>query len=142
MKDGLISKLIITKTRHRRTQYKKIIDTLPVLCADKNYQGIDDVIWTGTNLVETDFMPFYSDADQWSVTYHVKIEIVNPNDQPDPNTSLRPRTVTMARQTHIFNTNLQKELLSEFEQDSKIKYQKCSKFLANKKALITIAFGQ
>ena len=43
MKDGPISKLIITKTGSRPTQYKKIIDTLPVLCADKNYQGLDEV---------------------------------------------------------------------------------------------------
>ena len=52
MKDGPTSKSIITKTKHQPTQYKKIIDTLPVLCADKNYQGIDDVIWTGHDLVE------------------------------------------------------------------------------------------
>ena len=37
MKDSPISKLIITKTGHRSTQYKKIVDTLPVLCVDKNY---------------------------------------------------------------------------------------------------------
>ena len=37
MKDGPIFKLRITETRHRPTQYKKVIDTLPVLCADKNY---------------------------------------------------------------------------------------------------------
>ena len=52
MKDNPISKLIITKTGHQPSQYKKIIDTLPILCADKNYQGIDDVIWTRNNLVE------------------------------------------------------------------------------------------
>ena len=44
MKDGPISKLLITKTRHRPTQFKKITDTLPVLCADKNFQGLDKVI--------------------------------------------------------------------------------------------------
>ena len=64
MKDGQTSKLIITKTGHWPTQYKKIIDTLPILCADKNYQGIDDVIWTGNDLVETDFMPTYPNANQ------------------------------------------------------------------------------
>ena len=57
MKDGLISKLIIIETGYRSTQYKKVIDTLPVLCADKNYQGLDEVIQTGTNLVERDFTP-------------------------------------------------------------------------------------
>ena len=35
IKDGLISKLLITNTGHRPTQYKKIVDTLPVLCADR-----------------------------------------------------------------------------------------------------------
>ena len=45
MKDGSISKLLINETGHKSTQYKKITDTLPVLCADKNYQGINDVIW-------------------------------------------------------------------------------------------------
>ena len=34
MKDGRIFKLIITKTRHRATQYKNIIDTLPVFCTE------------------------------------------------------------------------------------------------------------
>ena len=37
MKDSLISKLIITKTGHQSTQYKKIINTLPILCIDNNY---------------------------------------------------------------------------------------------------------
>ena len=35
MKDGLLSKLTITKGGQQATQYKKIIDALPVFCADK-----------------------------------------------------------------------------------------------------------
>ena len=46
MKDGPISKLLIIKTGHRPTQFKKITDTLPVLCADKNFQGLDEVLRT------------------------------------------------------------------------------------------------
>ena len=71
MKDGLISKLLITKTWHRPTQFKKITDTLPVLCKDKNFRGLNEVLRTGRNLVETDFMPTYPDAAQWSTTYHM-----------------------------------------------------------------------
>ena len=56
MKDGPISKLLITETRHRLTQFKKIIDTLPVLCADKNIRGLDEVFRTGINLVESNFI--------------------------------------------------------------------------------------
>ena len=35
MKEGPIFKLLITKTGHRTTQFKKITDTIPVLFADK-----------------------------------------------------------------------------------------------------------
>ena len=78
MKDGPISKLIITKTRHRATQYKKIIDTLPILCATKNYQGIADVIQNRINLVEADFTPIYPNTNLWLKTYKKEIISVNP----------------------------------------------------------------
>ena len=47
MKDSPISKLLITETGHRPIKFKKITDTLPVLCADKNFQSLDEVIRTG-----------------------------------------------------------------------------------------------
>ena len=62
--------------------------------------------------------------------------------QLNTTTGLHPCTATMARQTNVFNPNLQKELLSEFDWNSKIRSQEYSKFLANRKALITIIFGQ
>ena len=45
MNNFLISKLKITKTRHRPSQYKKIIGTLSIslLYIDKNYQGLNDI---------------------------------------------------------------------------------------------------
>ena len=45
-------------------------------------------------------------------------------------------------QTHVFDANLQKEPLSEYEWNTKNKSQEYAKFLADKKALITILFGQ
>ena len=39
MKDGLISKLLITETGYRPTHFKKVNNTLPVLCADKNSEA-------------------------------------------------------------------------------------------------------
>ena len=56
MKDGCISKLTITKTGHQATQYKKIIDTLPVLCVDKNFRYTNDILCTWTNLQEATFL--------------------------------------------------------------------------------------
>ena len=35
MKDDPLSKLTITETGHRPSQFKKICDALPVFCADK-----------------------------------------------------------------------------------------------------------
>ena len=68
MKNGQISKLLFNKTGHRPIQYKKITDTLPVLCADKNYWGIDDIIWNRIDQVKRDFMTTYPDVTQWSNT--------------------------------------------------------------------------
>ena len=48
----------------------------------------------------------------------------------------------MMERTQVFDTNLQKEWISEYERDSKNKSQEYAKFLAEKKALITILFGQ
>ena len=43
---------------------------------------------------------------------------------------------------HVLNANIQKQLLSEFNQKSKIKSQEFSKFIADKKVLMVIIFGQ
>ena len=56
MKDGPIYKLTITKRGHRLSQFKKMSDALPVLCVDKNYQGLNEVLHTGYDQVKTDFM--------------------------------------------------------------------------------------
>ena len=57
MNNGPLSKLTITEGGQRATQYKKIIDTLPVFCADKGYKFIDNVIRTNTEQVRSAFMP-------------------------------------------------------------------------------------
>ena len=63
MKDGLISKLTITKTGHRTSQFKKIHDALLVFCADKNYGGLNEVLHTRRDKVKDDFAPAYPDAN-------------------------------------------------------------------------------
>ena len=94
MKDGPISKLIITKTGHRPTQYTTIVDTLPVLCANKNFQDLDDVFRTENDLVEVDFMPLYLDAIQWSTTHYVQISTVSLMDIPQADGSRPTRFET------------------------------------------------
>ena len=63
MKDSPISKLTITETGHRPSQFKKICDALPVFCADKNYSGLNEVLCTGRDKVEDDFMLAYLNAN-------------------------------------------------------------------------------
>ena len=107
MKDGCISKLTITETGHQATQYKKIILTLPVLCADKNYRGIDDVLRNRVDLVEADFTPSYPNADLWSNTYDVDITTIDQTAALLADGS-RPPIIRLERQTHVFDPNLQK----------------------------------
>ena len=115
MKDGCISKLTIAETGHQATRYKKIVDTLPVLCGDKNYRCIDDILCTWIDLDKADFTPPYPDANRWSNTYNVEIKTVNPLGTPDPGTNERPPIIVVSTQTQIFDANLQKWLLSDFE---------------------------
>ena len=86
-------------------------------------------------------MPPYPNATQWSTTQHIQVSIVDPNDPEQPD-GLHPIRYEMIEQTLIFDANPQKELLSEYKRNSKNKSQKYAKFLADKKDLITILFGQ
>ena len=115
MKNGLISKLTITKTGHRPFQFKKISDTLSVLCVDKNFRGLDEVLRTGRDLVKDDFIPPYPDINLRSTTLHVQIIIVDPDNEVDKDTGERPLCYQMMEQTHVFDANLQKELLLEYQ---------------------------
>ena len=115
MKDGSLYKLTITKTGHRPSQFKKISDSLPALCVDKNYQGLDEVLCNGRDPVETDFMPDYPNTNLWSTTHHVQVSIVDPDNNPDDVTGEHPVQYQMMEQAHVFDANLQKELLLEYE---------------------------
>ena len=108
MKDGYISKFIITKIGHQATQYKKIIDTLPVLCTDKNFRYIDDVVCTWTYLQEATSLPPYPDPARWSNTYSVEIKSAGLAVAPDANTGECPVIISLVQKTHVFDTNLQK----------------------------------
>ena len=78
-------------------------------------------------------MSQYPDALQWSITHHVGVSTVNPTDVADAVTGERQARFEMMKQTYVFDANLQKELLTEYERDFKNKSQEYAKFLANKK---------
>ena len=110
MKDGPISKLTITKTGHRPSQFKKIRNALPVFCADNNYGGLDEVLRTGRDQVKNDFISAYSDVNQWSTTHHIQVATVNPTGTTgiDETTRERPVRYQTVEQTIVINANLQK----------------------------------
>ena len=141
MKDVPLSKLTITKGGQRATQYKKIVDALPVFCADKGYKFINNVIRTNTKQVRSAFMPTYPLASRWSNTYHVQVETVDPTAIPDAITLLCAPIITVQKRTNVFNPNLQQELLMEHDMKCKLKLQEWSKLLANKRSLMTIIYG-
>ena len=113
MKDGCLSKLIITKSSNRATQYKKVVDALLVCCADKGYWYINDIVHTNTELQEAAFLLSYLLAVLWSNTYHVQIETVDSIVIPDAHRAQLPIT-EMVEKTHVFNSNFQKQLLADY----------------------------
>ena len=110
MKDGPLSKLTIFKGGQRATQYKKIIDALPVFCTDKGYRFIDNVICTNTELLEVAVLPTYPVATLWSTTYYVNVLTVNLN-AAEVNGAC-PQRKEMQQKSYVFDPNLQKQLLS------------------------------
>ena len=56
MKDGPIYEPTITETGHRPSQFKRLYDALPVFGANKNYGGLDKVLYTRRDQVKGDFM--------------------------------------------------------------------------------------
>ena len=130
MKDGPLSKLTITKGGQQATQYKKILDALPVFCADKGYKYIDDIMRTNVEKTLAKFTPTYPAASQWSSTYHVEVVTVDPNATPDSTTKKCPTVVKVQERTNVHNPDLQKKLLSEYDLKSKIQMQEWYKLLS------------
>ena len=128
MKDSPISKLTITETGHRLSQFKKIYDALPVFCADKNYGGLNEVLYTGRDQVEDDFMPYYPDANLWSHTHQIQVTTVTTGAAQTEGllTGECITTYKLVDETIVTNTNLQKQLLLEYEHNSKVKSQEYS----------------
>ena len=60
-------------------------------------------------------MPPYPDAIQWSTTHNVQVSTVSPNNDPDAVTGICPTRYEMMERTYVFDTNIQKELLSKYE---------------------------
>ena len=63
MKVSCLSKLTITESSNRAIQFKKIVDALPVYCADKGYWYIDNIIPKNTKLLYIFFLTAVSSCN-------------------------------------------------------------------------------
>ena len=86
-------------------------------------------------------MPAYPNTTLWSNTYHVQIQTVDPTAPADQH-NVRPVVTAMQEKSHVFDPNLQKQFLSEYDMKYKLKLQEWSKLIADKQSLMTIICGQ
>ena len=82
---------------------------------DKGYWFVDEIICKNTELTEADFQETYPLATRWSRRYHVEIDTVNPNAAAGPQTGTHPVFNEKVEKIHVFDTNIQKQLLAEYE---------------------------
>ena len=75
----------------------------------------NDIIWPSTERLRASFLPTYPATGRWSNKYHVEVVTVDANAQPDAVTGRCPEVVSLQEKTHIFDPNLQKQLLSEHD---------------------------
>ena len=70
-------------------------------------------------------MPAYPNATLLSNTHQIQVASILPEVAPVKGTTTNKRVVTLelVEQTVVTNANLQKQLLSEYERNSKNKYQ-------------------
>ena len=83
----------------------------------------------------------YPDATQWLIIMNVKIDMVDPNTAPDTN-GVRPVIKRLTTKTHVFNENLQKQRIAENKLQKRLKHQEWDTIIADKKALMTLIYGQ
>ena len=79
---------------------------------------------------------------QRSSTHYVNLGSIDPIVGLDVPYSVRPTCTKMVEKSPIFAPNLQKQVLSDYNQELKLKLQEWDKLIANKKSLMTIIFKQ
>ena len=119
-------------------------NALPIFCADKNCGGLDEVLRTGRDKVEVDFMPAYPNANLWSIPHQIQVVTIAEGGARIMGsiTSKRVTTYKLVDQTVITIASLQKQLLSEYKHNSKNKSEEYSKFVQDKKSLCKTLYGQ
>ena len=86
------------------------------------------------------FLSTYPNATQWSSTHKVYVKVINETQPTTGMNNLHPLKTVMMDKSHVFNPNLQKKLIFEYDQKSKLKSQEWSKLKSDEKSVMTIIF--
>ena len=104
MKDGCLQKLIIIECSHQATQFKKIHHALSVICVDKGFKFVDNVIHKNKELIKTNHLPTYPNESLWSTIVNIEIDMVDPTATLDVQTGDRP--IIKAVLKKVFDVNM------------------------------------
>ena len=96
---------------------KQIVNALPVYYVDKGYRYVNDIICKNTKLLEANFGSSYPNLDLWSIAFYIEIDTVDLNSDVGTNRFCTPIKETLEK-TRVFNLNIQKQLIAEYEQKS------------------------
>ena len=90
---------------------------------------------------EATHTPAYLDATRWLLMIEVKIDTVDPNALVDFATSVRPFIKIVTTKTHIFDDNVPKQSILEYELQKLLKQHEWEKN-SDKKTIMTLIYGQ
>ena len=80
--------------------------------------------------------------DSGASSQYVEIQTVAPGDAIDATNGVRPFVPNVVEQTHVFEANPQKQILSENKRKSKNKSLEYTQFLVEKSSIHNLIFGQ
>ena len=72
---------------------------------------------------------------------NVEFDTVDPKATMDTTTGAHPNIKVVTKKNHVFDANLQKQLLLVYDLESKIKQQEWAKYIADKKTLMILVYG-
>ena len=118
---NLISCLSITKCRPWSIQLNKVLKAISVICQDKHYDYIPDIINSNTKQTQEYFLSDHPIERRHSSEHHVKLGFVNPIIGLDVLSGNSPINPEMVESTPIFNLYPQKQHRLNYNQESNVK---------------------
>lgn len=82
LQDSCFKGIVITdNTNNRPTQFKKLMDALPTYCADKDYEGLIEILCDRKDWDDKTFFSKKPNSSQWSEKRKVKVAM-DEHDKP------------------------------------------------------------